>query len=178
MATSQQRQSLKALQERLADRLSRAKTSASEASWLAVEAGGRRCLLPLVQSGEIFPVSVIQAVPYTRDWFRGVVALRGGLMGVVDIGQLMGGAHAPVTDVQRTQAKMVAVNAMLGVNVVLLIDRLVGLRNAGMFQSVVSAPEGSPPYFSQQLTDMGGETWQEINLQVLVEWPEFLNVVA
>ena len=53
MATST-RQSLKDLQERLAARLADAKKAGAEASWLAVEAGGERYLLPLVHAGEIF----------------------------------------------------------------------------------------------------------------------------
>ena len=51
------RQSLKELQERLAQRLTAAKTESVTATWLALEAGGQRLLLPLVQSGEIFPWS-------------------------------------------------------------------------------------------------------------------------
>jgi len=43
------RQSLKELQERLAQRLTAAKSEALTATWLAIEAGGRRYLLPLVQ---------------------------------------------------------------------------------------------------------------------------------
>ena len=44
------RQSLRALQERLANRLAEAKASGADAAWLAVEARGGRYLLPLVQS--------------------------------------------------------------------------------------------------------------------------------
>ena len=84
------RQSLKELQERLAQRLSVARSEAVAATWLAIESGGRRFLLPLVQSGEIFPVAPVQRVPYTKGWFVGVANLRGGLNGVVDLAQLMG----------------------------------------------------------------------------------------
>ena len=76
------RQSLKELQERLAQRLTAAKTEAATASWLAVEAGGERFLVPLVQSGEIFPWTTVQSVPYTKPWYAGVASLRGGLHGV------------------------------------------------------------------------------------------------
>ena len=68
MATNQ-RQSLRALQERLAVRLADAKKSGAEAAWLAVEASGQRYLLPLVHSGEIFPLPVIQAVLIPRAGF-------------------------------------------------------------------------------------------------------------
>lgn len=49
------RQALRELQARLADRLQAARTSASPgAHWLAVQVGGRNYLLPLEQAGEIF----------------------------------------------------------------------------------------------------------------------------
>ena len=60
------RQSLRDLQERLAQRLNAAKSEAATASWLAVEARGQRYLLPLVQAGEIFPWTAVQVVPYTK----------------------------------------------------------------------------------------------------------------
>jgi twitching motility protein PilI len=82
------RQSLKELQERLAQRLTAAKTEALTAAWLAIEAGGQRHLLPLVQSGEIFPWSSVQPVPYTKPWYLGVANLRGGLHGVIDLAGL------------------------------------------------------------------------------------------
>lgn len=97
MSNSQTRQSLKALQERLASRLAAAQVSGADAAWLAVEAHGQRFLLPLVQSGEIFPVPFVQRVPYTQPWFLGVAALRGGLMGVVDLGGMLApGRLSPV----------------------------------------------------------------------------------
>lgn len=175
MATST-RQSLKDLQERLAARLADAKKAGAEASWLAVEAGGERYLLPLVHAGEIFPLPVIQAVPHTQPWFAGVAALRGGLVGVVSLAGLLTGAAAP--GAPRQEAKLVALNGALGVNAALWVDRMVGLRNAGMFVGVTPRRDGDPPVCSQRLTDTRGDVWQELNLQALVEWPEFLSVVA
>ena len=177
MATST-RQSLKDLQERLAMRLADAKKVGADAGWLAVEAGGRRYLLPLVHAGEIFPLPVIQPVPHTRPWFSGVAALRGGLVGVVSLAGLLS-PNSPVSNLaQRHEAKLVALNSALGVNAVLWVDRLVGLRNASTFVGVTPRQDGDPPVCSQRLTDDRGEVWQELNLQALVEWPEFLSVVA
>lgn len=177
MATSQ-RESLKNLQERLASRLAQAKRSGVEASWLAVELHGRGVLLPLVHAGEIFPLPVIQPVPYTAPWFLGVAALRGGLMGVVDLARLLGMGADAGHPVPGADAKVVALNAALGVNAALLVDRLVGLRGPSMFVGASPGPEDSPPVFAQLLTDVHGQQWQELNLQALVEWPEFLSVVA
>lgn len=173
-----QRQSLRALQERLAVRLADAKKSGAEAAWLAVEAGGQRYLLPLVHSGEIFPLPVIQSVPYTRSWFLGVSALRGGLMAVVDLAGLLG--SGPSKKALRTtgETKLIALNAALGLNAALLVDRLVGLRSASAFAGALPSAAGTLPVLSQQLTDLDGVQWQELSLQALVEWPDFLSVVA
>lgn len=177
MATSQ-RQSLKALQERLAGRLAEAKKTGVDASWLAVEARGHRYLLPLVHSGEIFPVPSIQFVPYTRSWFLGVAALRGGLMGVVDLAGLLDPDAALTAGRPSAEPKLIALNSALGVNAALLVDRLVGLRSLSMFKGAIPRTAGVLPVFSQQLIDARDEQWQELDLQALAEWPDFLSVVA
>ena len=84
------REALRELQIRLASRLQAAKSEGlSVSSWLAIEAAGRFYLLPLGHSGEIFPNSVVQPVPYTQPWFLGVANLRGGLVGVIDLAALL-----------------------------------------------------------------------------------------
>ena len=76
------REALRELQVRLASRLQAARTEGlSVSSWLAVETAGQYYLLPLAQSGEIFPLPAVQPVPYSQSWFLGVVNLRGGLYG-------------------------------------------------------------------------------------------------
>ena len=137
------RQSLKDLQERLAKRLSAAKTQAITASWLAVEVGGQKCLFPLVQSGEIFPWTVVQTVPYTKPWYVCVASLRGGLHGVVDLLQLpgMGGAGtATGSDRVSSESRLVSLHSALGVNAVLWVDRLLGLRNPSTFTALGVRP--------------------------------------
>lgn len=176
MATN--RQSLKNLQERLAQRLAAAKSEAATASWLAVEAGDQRYLVPLVQSGEIFPWTTVQAVPYTKPWYRGVASLRGGLHGVVDWQQFVG--HAPVVDAERvtSESRLVSLHAALGVNAVLWVDRLLGLRNPAMFSAMAPRPPHAPACFTRCLIDHQGLVWQELDLQVLASDPDFLTVAA
>src|SRR3569833_1018880 len=70
------REALRELQARLASRLQAARTEGVQASWLAVESGGSKFLIPLGQSGEIFPFTAAMPVPYTQTWFHGVAGLR------------------------------------------------------------------------------------------------------
>lgn len=175
------RQSLKELQERLAQRLTAAKTEAATASWLAVEAGGERFLVPLVQSGEIFPWTTVQAVPYTKSWYAGVASLRGGLHGVVDLPGLIGSAAVTkglALERVTSETRLVSLHAALGVNAVLWIDRLLGLRNPVMFSAITPRPPQAPPYFARCLIDHQGQTWQELDLQALVADPGFLAIAA
>jgi twitching motility protein PilI len=173
------REALRELQSRLASRLQAARTEGVQASWLAVESAGRKYLFPLAQSGEIFPFSAPQPVPYTQAWFLGVSNLRGGLFGVVDLASYVAG-RAPVqrSDAGRAESRLVALNSLLEVNCALLIDRLAGLRNVDAFSSSSDAPTGSPDYFGSTYTDANGAHWQEINLQALAQQPQFLSISA
>jgi twitching motility protein PilI len=174
------REALRELQSRLASRLQAARSEgAVQASWLAVEAAGRKYLFPLTQSGEIFPFTTTLPVPYTRNWFLGVANLRGGLYGVVDLASYVSGqAPAQRSDAGRAESRLVALNSMLEVNCALLIDRLAGLRGLDAFASSQDAPEGSPEFFGSGYTDANGAYWQEINLQALSQQPHFLAISA
>jgi twitching motility protein PilI len=173
------REALRELQSRLASRLQAARTQGVQAGWLAVESAGRKYLFPLSQSGEIFPYSATQSVPYTHSWFLGVANLRGGLYGVVDLASFVSGqAPAQRSDAGRAESRLVALNQLLEINCALLIDRLAGLRNTDAFVSSSDAPAGSPDYFGSGFTDANGAYWQEINLQALSQQPHFLSISA
>jgi len=173
------REALRELQSRLASRLQAARTEGVQASWLAVESGGRKFLFPLAQSGEIFPFANPQRVPYTQPWFLGVSNLRGGLYGVIDLASFVGGqAPAMRSDATRAESRLIALNSALEINCALLIDRLAGLRNLDTFSSTSGPPEGSPEYFGNGYTDATGAYWQEIDLQALSQQSQFLSISA
>lgn len=173
------REALRELQTRLASRLQAARSGAVSASWLAVTAGQANYLFPLAQAGEIFPLPNVQPVPYCRPWFMGVTNLRGGLFGVVDLAGFMADAALnPRTEQTLAQASVLTFNAALELNCALLVDTLAGLRKREAFADAVAPAEGSPVYFGSRLVDLNGVCWQEINLQSLSQFPEFLNICA
>ena len=173
------RQALRELQSRLADRLQAAKTQGVSASWLAVEAGGDKYLFPLNQSGEIFPWVSAQNVPYTQAWFAGVANLRGGLYGVVDLASFVTGkAPPPRSEMARTESRLVALNSALEINCALQIDKLSGLRNPDAFSDFAEKPPEAPEFFGHSYVDANGATWQEINLQALAQQAHFLTISA
>jgi len=172
------REALRDLQARLASRLQTAKAEGLSISWLAVRAGGLDYLLPLAQSGEIFPLPAVQTVPYSQSWFLGVVNLRGGLYGVVDLATFIAGKAPARSDQYWSEASVVTFNAALDINCALLIDSLAGLRHVGAFSGSEPPPEGAPPYFGNRYVDADGSRWQEINLQQLSQMSEFLSISA
>jgi twitching motility protein PilI len=177
MATN--RQAIRDLQSRLADRLQIARTQGVAPSWLAVEAGAKKYLFPMSQAGEIFPWVDTMPVPYTQAWFLGVANLRGGLFGVVDLGSYVSGdAVQPKLELARKESRLVALNTALDVNCALLIDRLSGLRNQEAFSDYSEKAADAPDFFGNQYIDASGATWQEINLQMLAQRTHFLTIGA
>jgi twitching motility protein PilI len=106
------REALRELQTRLASRLQAARSGGISIAWLAVKAGESNYLFPLAQSGEIFPLINVQVVPYCRQWFMGVVNLRGGLYGVVDLASLSAMDRLEQTE-QSRRVSVITVNAAL-----------------------------------------------------------------
>lgn len=173
------RQALKELQIRLAERLQLAKTQGVAPLWLAVEAGSKKYLFPLAQSGEIFPWVSIQTVSYTQAWFLGVVNLRGGLYGVVDLASYVSGqASLATNEFARSDSRLVALNSALEVNCVLLIDKLAGLRKQDAFIDFSAREPDAPAFLGNQYLDLNGASWQEINLQLLAQEIHFLTIAA
>jgi twitching motility protein PilI len=186
------KEALRELQQRLADRLQMVRQQAPARNWLAVEIAGHGFLLSLDQAGEIFPLSSIQPVPHSQDWFLGVANLRGQLHGVIDMAAFLGlpqrrnlGAHiagsaqANAPEVAaRDAGRLIAFNAGLQINAALLIDRLMGLRNAGaLTPAPAAAHEAAKPHFiGQQFHDAQGRTWYELDLAGLVADEAFLKI--
>ena len=173
------REALRELQARLAARLQAARVEGVSVAWLAVKAGGHSYLFPLAQSGEIFPLANLQPVPYTLAWFLGVLNIRGGLNGIVDMAAFVAATGGPARlQTATTDMSVVTLNPQLEVNCALQIDSLAGLRGPEAFSASSPAPTGSPAYFGNCFVGTDGVTWQEINLRTLSQTPEFLSISA
>jgi twitching motility protein PilI len=173
------KQALRDLQNRLAERMQQVRTEQPGQSWLAVDCGGQGLLFALRQAGEIFDLGTVVPVPHTQPWLAGVVNLRGGVCTVVDLAAFLGlrqpGAKAPLE-----QARLVAFNAALGVNGALLVDRLEGLRHAVNLQR---EPEDNvnpqrTAFALARWRDAAGRLWQEIDLAELTRQPQFLAITS
>ena len=175
------KQALRDLQSRLAERLQAARTQERTQSWLAVECGGRGFVLPLREAGEIYPVAPLQAVPHSQRWFAGVANLRGHLHGVVDLAGFLGlKAHA-THETGRDPSRLVGFNQALEINTVLLVDRLAGLRGDTELTTIdepAPASQGRPAFVGARLRDAAGREWQELLLAELARDDTFLMIVG
>ena len=148
---------------------------------MAVRSGGQNFLLPLGQSGEIFPLSRLQPVPYVKEWFKGVINVRGNLLGVVHLLAFLeaeAGTAPPIPTASTADSSVVTLNELLEVNCALQVDSLAGLRGAEAFRSAEPPDAEAPTYFGNRFTDSDGATWQEINLRALAQSPRFLTISA
>ena len=171
------KQALRDLQARLAERLQAARTQVRGQSWLAIESSGRGFLLPLREAGEIFALATILPVPYSHRWFLGVANLRGHLHGVVDLAAFLG-LKAPEPRGRETQSRLVGFNQALDINCVLMVDRLSGLRSEDDLTREPADGAVRPAFAGARLRDASGRVWQELVLAELVSDPAFLTIVG
>lgn len=181
------KEALRELQSRLAERLQAARTQPSGRSWLAVECRSRGFLFALKEAGEIFALAPVTPVPHAQPWFLGVANLRGHLHGVVDLAGFLG-LKAPdrSTETVRDQARLVAFNAASEINCALWVDRLAGLKNehqltpqpAPVCASASASGHPTPAFVGATYLDAAGDVWQELHLSQLALDDAFLSIVA
>ncbi len=180
------REALRELQSRLAERLQAARTETRSVSWLAVECAGAGLLVPLPTAGEIFPAGALLPVPHTQAWFLGVANLRGGLHGVVDLAAFLGLRPPLARDAVREQARLLAFNPTLGSHCAVLVDRLAGLRSRQQLrpesadEAAADGQATARPAFAAggRWRDADGRVWQEIDLAQLARHELFLAIAA
>jgi twitching motility protein PilI len=172
------REALRDLQSRLAQRLQLARTEQRPTSWLALDCAGTGFLVPLQGAGEIFPVGTLLPVPHTRPWFLGVANLRGGLHGVVDLAAFLGLRTALAPDAINEHMRLLALNSGLGAHSALLVDKLAGLRNAEQLTAEPDDGQTRPLFAQARWRDSDGRSWQEIDLAALARHEQFLGIAA
>jgi twitching motility protein PilI len=169
------KQALRDLQSRLAERLQAARTEPLARSWLAVECSSRGFLFPLREAGEIFALAPMVPVPHSHRWFLGVSNLRGHLHGVVDLAGFLGVKSG---DAPRDQARLVGFNQALDINCVLLVDRLSGLRSEEGLTREADDGVARPTFAGARFRDSAERVWQELHLAELAGDESFLRIVG
>lgn len=111
-------------------------------------------------------------MPYARDWFRGVINIR-GFVRRRGFGSLYCWRYGNCVEPPSQDLSVVTLNLALEVNCALQVDGLLGLRGGDAFTSSSPADPGAPAYYGNQFIDSAGEQWQEIDLRILSQTPQF-----
>ncbi len=171
------REALRALQHRLAERMRVVRSEPQAQSWLAVRCAGQGLLFPLRDSGEIFDAQNLIAVPHARPWLVGVANLRGGLYTVIDLAGFLG-LRAKSLGALPEQQRLVAFNAALGLNCAMVVDALEGLRHAVDMRREAAGDSPRPAFAVARWVDAAGRAWQEIGLSELATHETFLGIAG
>jgi twitching motility protein PilI len=159
------RLNLREFQQNLIDRLQMTDLSESRVSTLGVQIAGRNWLVDMADIGEVLPLPSLTVVPFTKSWFRGVANIRGNLYGVIDMAAY---EHSGAVSGDNNN-RVLLVSERHDFNAGLLVDRVLGLRDARSWQK--SEVDGQVEY-----QDESGALWHKLDVQGLLEQSDFLQI--
>ena len=167
------RERLRDFQSQLLERMQIAKTSdVISSNQLGVMIGQTRYLLNLRDSGEIVSVGQITQVPLTREWYLGLLNLRGNLIGVIDIQSFRGQSKVELN----SDSRVVAFSSGLAFNAGLLVSKVLGLRNVAEMRVQENTSENNSTWLRQSYVDSSDQIWFEISLANLLQDGDFLHI--
>ncbi|MFA7504183.1 MAG: chemotaxis protein CheW [Burkholderiaceae bacterium] len=166
--------SLREFQTRLNARLEQAADAGIDAR-LGLEIGTERWLVELADAGEIVPVPErIVGVPLTHSWFKGLVSLRGALVGVSDLSEFAG--QGPTA--MGRESRLVSFASRFGVNAAIVASRMLGLHGTEtMTREETDDPQGElPSWVGATWIDVEGRRWRELSFERLCSDAAFLGI--
>lgn len=167
------RERLRDFQSQLLERMQIARTSdVISSNQLGVMIGQTRYLLNLRDAGEIVSVGQISRIPLTRDWYLGLLNLRGNLIGVIDIQNFQGQQKVEITP----DCRVVAFSSGLAFNAGLLVSKVLGLRNVAEMSIQQNSSENQSAWLRQSYVDNNNHIWYELSLAGLIQDGDFLHI--
>ena len=160
---------LRDFQHDLMRRLQEAQHSDAPSARLGVQVGNEYWVIRLDEAGEVIPVPPVAVVPLARNWFRGLVNIRGNLYSVVDLSAFQGGE---ITQ-QTPDSRLLLVAERFGMNAALLVNRMLGLRNVQLFEA--KEVENGREWETARYVDGDGRVWREMAMSGLVYHSDFLQ---
>lgn len=158
------RRTLSAFQAELARRLADAARRPVQPGWLGVGWRGLEVLIPLTQAGEIVHPLPLRPLPHAQPWVRGVAAVRGAVLAVVDWADALGlPAHDPPTGVHEP-TYWLTLTPSAGLPFALCVDELRGLWGATQLQ-----PVPPPPPWARAWQDGEGRVRPQLDLALMAD---------
>lgn len=164
---------LREFSTQLAQRLKEAPNLPNEPTRLAIRMGTENYLVEMGLAAEIVSLPEIARVPWTKPWYRGLANVRGRLVGVVDLQQMMG--REPLSADLGLQ--LLVLGEGLGVAAGILITRAFGIRNLKDLESL-EAPASPVVWERSRYRDLEGMTLTELDLRELATAPAFTAINA
>jgi twitching motility protein PilI len=164
---------LREFSTQLAQRLKEAPNLPNEPTRLAIRIGTENYLVEMGLAAEIVSLPEIARVPWTKPWYRGLANVRGRLVGVVDLQQMMG--REPLSADLGLQ--LLVLGEGLGVAAGILITRAFGIRNLKDLESL-DAPASPVVWERSRYRDLEGMTLTELDLRELATAPAFTAINA
>jgi twitching motility protein PilI len=162
--------SLREFQQDLTRRLSEAAATSTQSARLGMQAGADFWLVRLEEAGEVIPLPALATVPLTREWYRGLVNLRGNLYSVIDLARFSGGE--PTSD--GADVRLLLVAERYHMSAALLVSRMLGLKS---LETLAPQPTqgDDPAWCAGRYTDDEGRVWRELAVGDLVYHHDFLE---
>ena len=159
------RLNLREFQQRLSSRLQEDDAASSRVSTLGLQIAGENWLVDMNDISEVLPLPPLTPAPLTKPWFRGVANIRGNIYSVVDLAAYQHGGAAS-GDIHN---RVLLVAGRYAFNSALLVDRVLGLRDARTLQK--NDVDGKVVYQDEQ-----GRAWYMLDVKALLEQAEFLQI--
>ena len=160
------RLNLREFQQNLIDRLQASDSSDQRVSTMGVQIAGRNWLVDMADIKEVLPLPKLTIVPLAKPWFRGMANVRGSLYGVVDLAAYEQSGAASGDSGNR----VLLIADRYKFNVALLVDRVLGLRDARSWRQSAGF-DRQTEYHDEQ-----GNPWRKLEISGLLEQVEFLQI--
>ena len=166
---------LRAFQQELAARLASKTAAQVESSRLGLACAGEQWLIRLADAGEVITPPPIATVPLTQPWFLGIANIRGNLYSIIDFAGFLGRA-ALVPASGAAQSRLLLFGPRVGdFKAGIVVQRVIGLRSIAEL-APAAPPSDAPAWYGQRWMDGDSVVWQEIDLALLAQDPNFLRV--
>ncbi len=158
---------LREFQQQVLDRLQQQALGGAQVSTLGVQVGREFLLVDMTDISEVMATPTLTPVPLTKPWYWGVANVRGNLYSIVDLGGFLNNEPTQY----EINNRVLLLGQHFAFNAGLLVSRVLGLRNAGDWQQ--NEVEGR-----LQFQDDTGQIWHKLDINHLLQQPEFLQIGA
>lgn len=161
---AKKRLDLREFQQNLSDRMQDRDRQGGQMSLLGVQIAGQNWLVEMAEISEVLSLPRLTHVPLVKPWFRGVANVRGNLYGIADIAAYLriGVASGEIAN------RILLLAERYGFNTALLVDSVLGLRDASGWQKDES---GTGQYLDEQ-----GVMWRKLDVVDLLGQQDFLQI--